>query len=550
MAAVSLYVGFYYFWMFVRRRLELENLAFAATCISIACYDIFCAGLYNAASPVQGMFWQRLQFASLGVFTVSVSWFLYYFTGFRSRAPFAVITAWLSFLFLLGLAVRNEWTLSVSRPYVKAISLGGIGIIYNEADPGIIYTFQYVSMVLIGLFLFYVMIYHYLNDEKPRVGPIVVSMVPFLAASVNDVMVGAGVYPFIYLTEYAYMFIIFSMAYVLQNRFIDLHREVEELTQQLEEKVNDRTMELFLSEITHRLYAEIAGESSARPPDGAEGQEEPAAGSSLSQDISIITNIDKLLKRSLEKGAEIVGAESSCLFMIDEAGSLDRAAVLGEEAAQQWMAGAAERVLWENHHLIMNRHDAEGNPSGPGAAAVEARHSLLVPVNLRGKAIGVCCMQRPAALDPFTERDIRIAGLYVSQAASAIENAYLYQRMIDRNAAVRQQSVSPAIEEKMKKAIAYIRENYRSDISREGLAASLNMHPDSFGRFFKVYTNKKISEFINELRVMEAARKLRETEANIIDIAFSAGFESLPTFNRAFLKIMNVTPTQYRGEKE
>ncbi|MBP7736880.1 MAG: helix-turn-helix domain-containing protein [Spirochaetes bacterium] len=549
MAAVSLYVGFYYFWMFVRRRLEMENLAFAVTCISIAFYDIFCAGLYNAASPEQGMFWQRFQFASLGVFTISVSWFLYYFTGFRSRVPFIVITAWLSLLFVLGLAVRNEWTLSVSRPYVKAIDLGGIGIVYNEVDPGIIYTFQYVSMVLIGLFLFYVMIYHYLNDEKPRVGPIVASMVPFLAASVNDVMVGAGVYPFIYLTEYAYMFIIFSMASVLQNRFIDLHREVEELTQQLEEKVNDRTMELFLSEITHRLYAEIAGEPSSRPPDGGEGPEElPAPGSNLSQDISIITNIDKLLKRSLEKGAEIVGAATSCLFMIDEAGRLDRAADLGEEPGQPWIAGAAERVLWENQPLIMNRHDAEGNPAGPGAAG--GRHSLLVPVNLRGKAIGVCCMQRPVALDTFTERDIRIAGLYVSQAASAIENAYLYQRMIDRNVAVRQQSVTPAIEEKMKKAIAYIRENYRSDISREGLAASLNMHPDSFGRFFKVYTNKKISEFINELRVMEAARKLRETNANIIDIAFSVGFESLPTFNRAFLKIMNVTPTKYRGEKE
>lgn len=549
MAAVSLYVGFSYFWMYVRRRLEMENLAFAATCLSIALYDVFCAGLYNASSPEQGMFWQRCQFASLCVFTVSVSWFLYYFTRFRSRLPFVVITAWLSALFLLGIVIRNELTLSASRPYVKYIALGGISIVYNEMDPGIIYAVQYASMVFIGLFLFYVLVYHYRNDEEPRVRPILVSMVPFLAASVNDVMVGAGVYPFIYLTEYAYMFIIFSMAYVLQNRFIDLHREVEELTLQLEEKVNDRTMELFLSEITHRLYAEIAGESPMRAPDGGEGPADmPVPGNRLSQDISIITNIDKLLNRSLEKGAEIVGAEGAYLFMIDETGRLDRAASLGEGDGQEWIPAAAERVLWENRHLIMNRHDTRGNPAGSDAGP-GVRHSLLVPVNLRGKAIGVCCMQRPSALDAFTERDIRIAGVYVSQAASAIENAYLYQRMIDRNAAVRQQSVTPNIEDKMKKAIAFIRENYRSDISREGLAASLNMHPDSFGRFFKIYTNKKISEFINELRVMEAARKLRESSANIIEIAFSVGFESLPTFNRAFMKVMNVTPTQYRGEK-
>jgi transcriptional regulator GlxA family with amidase domain len=81
--------------------------------------------------------------------------------------------------------------------------------------------------------------------------------------------------------------------------------------------------------------------------------------------------------------------------------------------------------------------------------------------------------------------------------------------MIDRNAIARQHSVTPAIEEKMKKAIAYIKQNYTADISREGLAASINMHPDSFGRFFKIYTNKKISEYINELRVLDAAEKIR-----------------------------------------
>ena len=113
----------------------------------------------------------------------------------------------------------------------------------------------------------------------------------------------------------------------------------------------------------------------------------------------------------------------------------------------------------------------------------------------------------------------------MAQAASAIENAYLYQRMIDRNVPERRQSVTQNIEEKMKKAIAFIRENYQSDISREWLAASLNMHPDSFGRFFKLYTNKKISEFINELRVIEASRRLGETDTNIIDIAFAVGFE-------------------------
>ena len=104
MAAVSLYVGFYYIWMFARRKSEQENLAFAVSCFTIALYDIFCAGLYNAGSPEAGMFWQRLQFASLCMFTISVSWFFYHLTSFRTRIPFIIITVWLSIFFFLGIS--------------------------------------------------------------------------------------------------------------------------------------------------------------------------------------------------------------------------------------------------------------------------------------------------------------------------------------------------------------------------------------------------------------------------------------------------------------
>jgi AraC-like DNA-binding protein len=39
---------------------------------------------------------------------------------------------------------------------------------------------------------------------------------------------------------------------------------------------------------------------------------------------------------------------------------------------------------------------------------------------------------------------------------------------------------------------------------------------------------------------------LRETERKIIDIAFDSGFESLRTFNRAFIRSFGITPNAYR----
>ncbi|HNV47732.1 MAG TPA: helix-turn-helix transcriptional regulator, partial [Spirochaetota bacterium] len=61
-----------------------------------------------------------------------------------------------------------------------------------------------------------------------------------------------------------------------------------------------------------------------------------------------------------------------------------------------------------------------------------------------------------------------------------------------------------------------------------------------------IVTGRKIGDYVNELRVRDAAAMLDGTSENIIDIAFAVGFESLRTFNRAFLKVMNVTPTEYR----
>ncbi len=92
-----------------------------------------------------------------------------------------------------------------------------------------------------------------------------------------------------------------------------------------------------------------------------------------------------------------------------------------------------------------------------------------------------------------------------------------------------------------------IEKNFNSSLSREELADSVNIHPDNVGRNFKGYTGKKISDYIYELRVNEAARRLVETNDSI-HIAFSVGFESLRTFNRVFPQIKNTTPEKYRSQ--
>lgn len=106
--------------------------------------------------------------------------------------------------------------------------------------------------------------------------------------------------------------------------------------------------------------------------------------------------------------------------------------------------------------------------------------------------------------------------------------------------------ISSRAEDKIVSVMQFIDDNFASDITRNTLADSFDIHPDSLGKQFKTYTGKKLGDYIYELRIAEAARRLREEDTNIIDIAFDVGFESLRTFQRIFPKHMGKTPDQYR----
>ncbi len=109
-----------------------------------------------------------------------------------------------------------------------------------------------------------------------------------------------------------------------------------------------------------------------------------------------------------------------------------------------------------------------------------------------------------------------------------------------------QYSITESIEGKINTAIAYLHENFKDDISRENLAAALELHPDSFSRYFRLHTGRKYSEYINELRIKEAIRLISETDDSIISIAMNVGYNSLRTFNHSFLSITGRTPGDFR----
>lgn len=86
--------------------------------------------------------------------------------------------------------------------------------------------------------------------------------------------------------------------------------------------------------------------------------------------------------------------------------------------------------------------------------------------------------------------------------------------------------VSPKSELRINKVCLFIQHNFTSKISLKDVAALLYMTESNFCKFFKKSTGKTYSDYVNELRINEAARLLVQTEKSISQISFDCGFET------------------------
>jgi AraC-like DNA-binding protein len=139
----------------------------------------------------------------------------------------------------------------------------------------------------------------------------------------------------------------------------------------------------------------------------------------------------------------------------------------------------------------------------------------------------------------------------IYHAKDAKEKRKLFDHLYDRLRELKpakpvRLKITESSEEKLAKVIDFINENYSSDISREGLAATIDINPNYLSSLFNAYTGKKIKEYINFMRIKEAAKQLEETNEKIVNIAFSVGFENISTFIRSFKTETGKTPSEYR----
>jgi AraC-like DNA-binding protein len=85
------------------------------------------------------------------------------------------------------------------------------------------------------------------------------------------------------------------------------------------------------------------------------------------------------------------------------------------------------------------------------------------------------------------------------------------------------------------------------DLTLSILAKELNIRPQLLSQFINDNLNKSFTQFINEYRIDEAKRLLKEsTQLKIDAVGFESGFNSSSTFYSSFKKITGTTPSNYQ----
>lgn len=94
--------------------------------------------------------------------------------------------------------------------------------------------------------------------------------------------------------------------------------------------------------------------------------------------------------------------------------------------------------------------------------------------------------------------------------------------------------------------IQYCRAHYRETLSLSALSRALHLSESCISHVFSKRLGMRFCDYVNDLRLNEACRRLRDSDETVTAIAEAVGFSSIRTFNRAFQKYTGTVPRDYR----
>jgi transcriptional regulator GlxA family with amidase domain len=99
---------------------------------------------------------------------------------------------------------------------------------------------------------------------------------------------------------------------------------------------------------------------------------------------------------------------------------------------------------------------------------------------------------------------------------------------------------------RLRELLLWIHDNLDAELSVDALAKRISMSPRTFARRFKVSVGMTPANYVAQLRLTAARRKLENSRMSIDSIAYRCGFGTSGTLRRTFVKRLGMSPSAYR----
>ncbi len=101
--------------------------------------------------------------------------------------------------------------------------------------------------------------------------------------------------------------------------------------------------------------------------------------------------------------------------------------------------------------------------------------------------------------------------------------------------------------ERIAKAIAYIRNNFRLQPSLDEVAEQINLSPAHFQKMFSDWAGTSPKKFLQFISLEHAKNLLKEEKASLFDAAYETGLSSTSRLHDLFVKIEGMSPAEYKN---
>ncbi|MCH1625043.1 response regulator transcription factor [Fredinandcohnia sp. SECRCQ15] len=98
----------------------------------------------------------------------------------------------------------------------------------------------------------------------------------------------------------------------------------------------------------------------------------------------------------------------------------------------------------------------------------------------------------------------------------------------------------------MKKLLEYVEEHYNEPLSLSSVAKHFHFNPSYLSSYFTAHNNEGFNEYLNKIRIEEAAKLLLKDTATISEISGMVGYSDHSYFCKVFKKMKGVSPSKYR----